>query len=221
MSTWRTWRLPIVLGMRQWSPTRSPRLRLYSLNGTLEAPTYLPWLGSRMPAWALAAELIDNVGGLAPVCVDQAAVDTHFRSVFATVRAREPLGGQLVQGGIDLPLQACARRGPADRGAHVAQREVRTALLRPCAVVHHMASEVLLPSAQHPEEHLLLHVDEHRQMIAADRNLSGPVAVELGGDLLGGQHLLADFLDDRFVLILREEGSFIAEPADSSRAGSR
>jgi len=51
-----------------------------------------PWLGSSTPAeLALPAELVDDVGGLAPVGVDEASVDPHLGTVPSLYPARTSL----------------------------------------------------------------------------------------------------------------------------------
>jgi len=73
---------------------------------------------------ALPAELVDDVGGLAPVGVDEAAVDPHLGAVLAAIRPAQPLAGELLERPVDLPLQVGVAERAGDGGGEVAEREV-------------------------------------------------------------------------------------------------
>ena len=77
-------RLPWILGIRQFNPTRSPGRRLYSLNGILEAPDKptMRW-NQHGAVRTLSAELVDNVGRVPPVGIDQTATNFHSGAVVA------------------------------------------------------------------------------------------------------------------------------------------
>ena len=78
----------------------------------------------------------------------------------------------------DGRFESGARRRLADGRPHISQREVRPPLLRPRPVVDDVAREALLPRTEHPEQHLLLHVDEHREVITAEWHFAAAITVE-------------------------------------------
>lgn len=101
---------------------------------------------------------------------------------------------------------------PPQRSLYLAHGEVATVLLGVCAVVDDVAGEVGLPRGHHVEQHLLLHVDEGRQVLALHRHLAAAAAVGLAGDVVGVERLgLARLLDQRLVLILSPESGLILE----------
>jgi hypothetical protein len=74
------------------------------------------------------------------------------------------------------------------------------------AIVEDVAGEVILPGGHNVEEQAGLHVDEHRDVVAADRHLAALHAVELARDLVCGELVrLGGFLWQRLVLVLGEE----------------
>tara|TARA_R110002073_G_scaffold35970_8_gene104861 strand:- start:2426 stop:2656 length:231 start_codon:yes stop_codon:yes gene_type:complete len=56
--------------------------------------------------WALPAELVDNVGGVAPVGVDQTATDFHGGSVVAFPFATKDAFGERFEAGVDGTFEA-------------------------------------------------------------------------------------------------------------------
>ena len=78
---------------------------------------------------ALAAELVDHVRGLAPVGVDQAALDPQLGPVVAPPAFGQVRIGQILQTGVDRAFKPRARRGAGERLLHLAQGEDGTLLV--------------------------------------------------------------------------------------------
>ena len=94
---------PACGGIRRKGSTKRPRTR----RGWAER--------ARMPR--LAAELVDHVGRLAPVGVDQAPIDLHLGPVLAAIDASKPLVAEFLQPGVDRAFQPRARGGLGERSA--------------------------------------------------------------------------------------------------------
>ncbi|GAA4451620.1 hypothetical protein GCM10023156_19870 [Novipirellula rosea] len=56
--------------------------------------------------WALSAELVDDVGGVAPVGVDETAADSHGGSVIAFPFATKDAFGERFEAGVDGTFHA-------------------------------------------------------------------------------------------------------------------
>ncbi|MCK4342680.1 MAG: glycosyltransferase family 39 protein [Phycisphaerae bacterium] len=145
-----TWMIPLaVVGFLAVARVPRPRSLLSPLLcGTGVSPV-AGHHDAGMPA--LPAELVDDVGRLAPVRVDQAAVNPHHGAVIALPLAAERGVSQALQTGVNRPFQPGPRRRHCQRSADVAQREIRHLLVRLGAVVDDVAGEVVLPSRHEPE----------------------------------------------------------------------
>jgi len=83
-------------------------------------------------------------------------------------------------------------------------------LIRERPVVEKVPGKAVLPGGHEPEEYIGLHVEEHCDAVASDRHLAVLHEVELAGNLIRRQFVVAGgFRGQRFVLILGEEGGFV------------
>jgi len=181
--------------------------------GNRRGPDVFAMTGQDNPGkLGLPAELIDYICGLSPVGVNQTAVDLHLQAVLTTVESPQFFVGQFLQGIVDSAFQASPGlllgNGPPD----VPQGKEKPFLIGPGAVIEHIPGKIPLPSAQHPEQGLLLDVDKQGQHRAIGRDYIAFAAIEFGGDFLRVKHILAFGLHDRLVLVLGKEGGFIPEP---------
>ena len=117
---------------------------------------------------ALPAELVDDVGGAAPVRVDQAPANLHGRAVVALPFAAEQIGGERIEAGVDATFESCSIGCVCQRVSCVTKREVRALLVGVGSVVDNVAGEIVFPCGNDVEQEFALHVDERGEMVAGD-----------------------------------------------------
>ena len=160
----------------------------------------------------LPAELVHDLGRVAPVGVDETALDLERRSVAAEPLAPEHRVRQLLESRVELPLETGVWKRALQRRVRVGEREVPPALVGPGPVVDDIACEVVVPGAHDVEEQRLLHVDEHREAVAGRGKRLPSVAVELVDHRVDRELLLGpEVFGQRFVLVLRPEGHLVLQ----------
>ena len=85
----------------------------------------------------LAAELVHDLGGLAPVRVDEASLDVHRRPVVSRELPRKVVLGERLEAAVEASFEACVRELPLKGRVRVREREASSLLVGPCAVVDH------------------------------------------------------------------------------------
>ena len=85
-------------------------------------------------------------------------------------------------------------------------------LVGPRAVVDHRPGEIIIPRNHHVEQKRLLHVDEHRELVAGNRHFLMRQPVHFPGDLVHGEDaVILSVLRQRIVLILRLERRLVLQ----------
>ena len=120
---------------------------------------------------------------------------------------------KLLQTGVDRTFQSGPFGDLGQRGPRVAERKIRPPLVGIGAVVDHIAGKIVLPGSHQVEQQLPLHVDEHRQVVAADGNVAPFQTVDLGRYLIGREVIfLRRLFRQRLVLVLGPKGPFVLQP---------
>ena len=101
---------------------------------------------------ALAAEQIDDVGGLSPVGVDESLFDFQHGPVLALPLTSEVIPVQSIQRGGKRPFEARLRECGLDGRVRVRQRELPPMLVRPRSLIDHRPGEIIVPRDHHVEQ---------------------------------------------------------------------
>ncbi|MPM18994.1 hypothetical protein SDC9_65412 [bioreactor metagenome] len=158
----------------------------------------------------LAAELIDDLGGLAPVRIDQRLFDFQHRAVLAFPFPPKAITGQGIQCRVQSALEARIRIESLNRRIGVGQAESPPMLIGIRAVIDHRAGEILRPCDYDIKKQSLLYIDEHCELVAGQRNSLLAQPVDFGADFINRQHgIILGVFRQGIVLILAGESCLI------------